>query len=313
MQMVLGILSFSSLLLKRRWEIPKRAWKIFLLDISKQAAQAFWAHTLNVILAVYLKLAVNKGNGCEWYFVNFSSDIFIVLALTLMIFQVVDWFATKYDILVLKSGVYLNMHDAQYIYRYTYKDLEKHINYKIYFLQLIVWLMIFTIAKLCVFWVVYENAEVLINGAIYILSVFKGHANLELFFIMMIYPFILNCCQYWVQDHFLKGTEYIEEAKRNSRKNMQETETLHIMQNGFIDFQKNRDEYRKNRGFPEKDLSAQEMESRIEEKNVEDEFILVNSKIEYKRRMSIARQVNEGEMGVRDEDYDKDGMYDQQK
>jgi len=53
------------------------------------------------------------------------------------------------------------------------------------------------------------------------------------------------------------------------------------------------------------------MESRIEEKNVEDEFILVNSKIEYKRRKSIARQVNEGEMGVRDEDYDKDGMYDQ--
>ena len=112
MQGLLGVLSFSSLLLKRRWEIPKRAWKIFLLDISKQAAQAFWAHTLNVILAVYLKLAVNKGNGCEWYFVNFSSDIFIVLALTLMIFQVVDWFATKYDILVLKSGVYLNMHDA---------------------------------------------------------------------------------------------------------------------------------------------------------------------------------------------------------
>lgn len=66
---------------------------------------------MNVALAVYLKLAVMKGNACEWYFVNFSSDIFFVLALTLMIFSLVDWFAVKYDILVLKSGIYLNVHD----------------------------------------------------------------------------------------------------------------------------------------------------------------------------------------------------------
>lgn len=40
---------------------------------------------MNVVLAVYLQLEVNKGNGCEWYFVNFSSDIFLVVAMTLLI------------------------------------------------------------------------------------------------------------------------------------------------------------------------------------------------------------------------------------
>lgn len=114
------------------------------------------------------------------------------------------------------------MHDSQYIYRYTYKELDRHINYKIYFIQLIIWLMIFTIAKLLVFWLLFENAEVLITFSMNILGVFKGHANLELFFVMMIYPFILNCAQYWVQDHFLKGTEFIEEQKRNSRNNQKE-------------------------------------------------------------------------------------------
>jgi hypothetical protein len=64
MQGILGVLSFASLLLKRRWEIPRRSIKIFMLDISKQALQAFWAHCLNVILAVYLQLEVNKGDGC---------------------------------------------------------------------------------------------------------------------------------------------------------------------------------------------------------------------------------------------------------
>ena len=35
MQTLLGILSFASLLLKRRWEMPKRSYRIFMLDISK--------------------------------------------------------------------------------------------------------------------------------------------------------------------------------------------------------------------------------------------------------------------------------------
>lgn len=96
--------------------------------------------------------------------------------------------------------------------------------------------MIFTIAKLMVFWLMFENAEVLITFSMNVLSVFKGHANLELFFVMMVYPFILNCAQYWVQDHFLKGTEFIEEAKRESQRNAQQMQSLHIMNNGFIDF-----------------------------------------------------------------------------
>ena len=101
-------------------------------------------------------------------------------------------FAKKHKIVVLQSGVYLDLHDAQYIYRYTYKELDRHINYKVYFIQLFLWLMIFTIAKLMVFWVMFENADILINTSMNILSVFKGHPNLELLFVMMIYPFILN-------------------------------------------------------------------------------------------------------------------------
>lgn len=89
MQTILGILSFASLLVKRKWEMPKRSYRIFMLDISKQGCQAAWAHVLNVILAVYLQLAVNKGNGCEWYFVNFSSDIFLVVAITLFIHHLI--------------------------------------------------------------------------------------------------------------------------------------------------------------------------------------------------------------------------------
>lgn len=150
----------------------------------------------------------------------------------------------------------MDLHDAQYIYRYTYKELDRHINYKIYFIQLVVWLMIFTIAKLIIFWIMFENADYLINVSMNLLSVFKGHPGLELFFVMMIYPFILNVAQFWVQDHFLKGTQFIEEQRRTSmRKSVQYKSSMYIMQNGFIDFDKNREEYRMQRGLPDKDLS----------------------------------------------------------
>ena len=90
--------------------------------------------------------------------------------------------------------------------------------------------MIFTIAKLIIFWAMFENADVLINVSMKLLSMFKGHPNLELFFVMMVYPFIFNCAQYWVQDHFLKGTEFIEEQRRTSmRKSQNKKSSMYIM------------------------------------------------------------------------------------
>ena len=151
-------------------EHPKRSYKIFLLDISKQGLSAGWMHVLNILLAVYLELKVNKGNGCQWYFINIVCENFISVTLALIIHSTVINFANKHDILILQSGVYLSIHDAQYIYRYSYDDLDKHINYKVWFIQLLIWLMITTIAKLVTFGLEYQWAEELIDMGIYALS-----------------------------------------------------------------------------------------------------------------------------------------------
>lgn len=44
----------------------------------------------------------------------------------------------------------------------------------------------------------------------------------------------------------------------------------------MIDFKKNRVEYRKRIGLSDKDIDPNNMESRIDQKNVEDEFVVVN-------------------------------------
>jgi len=48
------------------------------------------------------------------------------------------------------------------------------------------------------------------------------------------------------------------------------------MQDGMIDFEKNRAQYRREKGLGERDLDSQELESQIREKDVEDQFVMVD-------------------------------------
>ena len=101
--------------------------------------------------------------------------------------------------------------------------------------------MIATISKIAIFGIEFAFANELIDIGIYTLSFFDGHPNLELTFVMIIVPFILNSLQYWIQDNFLKGTDYIEEAKNSNEQNKSEMRNLNIMQDGMVDFKKNRE------------------------------------------------------------------------
>jgi hypothetical protein len=53
-QLVLGALSFSVLIYKRYIEKPKRAWRIWAMDTSKQGVSQFLAHVINVAISMQL-------------------------------------------------------------------------------------------------------------------------------------------------------------------------------------------------------------------------------------------------------------------
>ena len=86
---------------------------------------------------------------------------------------------------------------------------------------------------------------------------------------------------------------------------------LHIMQNGYIDFKKNREQYRAARGLSELQEYDSQHRSNIDQKDVEDNFVMLESKVKAQpnkiRRSHIVRQMEEGSLGIRQEDYDDDG------
>ena len=113
---------------------------------------------------------------------------------------------------------------------------------------------------------------------------------------------------------------------------------MHVMQDGFIDFKKNRAQYRKEKGLDYQDISSNELESQINQKDVENEFVevamknkpsdvrdrdadlglmkrvsVVSENPRNLRKSHVIRQINEGVMGVRNEDYDEKGELDEEK
>lgn len=66
-QLVLAALSFSVLILKRYKEHPKRPWRIWAMDTSKQGVSQLIAHFINVGISLLLSNHLDN-DACIWYF-----------------------------------------------------------------------------------------------------------------------------------------------------------------------------------------------------------------------------------------------------
>ena len=144
------MLSIGSLLVKKFMPGERRSWKIFLLDISKQLVTSGFAHFLNLVLSIYLQKLTKSGNGCVWYFMNSTLDMFFATAMSYGMFKLIDWFAVKNNIEVLKQGVYVD-EKVDLIDNAQSKKPEDNVNYRIWVLQVTIWVIIVTLSKIVVF------------------------------------------------------------------------------------------------------------------------------------------------------------------
>jgi STIMATE family len=74
-QLIMGVLVVGTLVLKRQREKPKRPWKIWMLDISKQMLGQLFVHILNVLLSwLGSRASEGENNPCSLYFLNIAID-----------------------------------------------------------------------------------------------------------------------------------------------------------------------------------------------------------------------------------------------
>lgn len=188
-QVSLGIISFTILIIKRQLEWPKRSWRIWSLDCSKQIISALLIHFINVFFAVVLSNKSNdtSDNACIWYLVNILLDSSIGVVLNWILVRLLEVFARHYEIDTLISGCYFE--------RNTYEFGDYTINYWIWTIQTFVWCIISSLMKVIIYAIMVAFDEKLERIGSYLLSGIDDYPKVELVVVMVFVPFTLNCFQ----------------------------------------------------------------------------------------------------------------------
>lgn len=197
----LAVLALLSLWYKRHTERPQRTMRVWSMDVSKQAVGACYAHVLNMCIAAIIATATLQENEeailadqCAWYGLSYVIDTTLGLVLVIMGVRVLEWFAQKFSCLshLHQSGVYDNV--------------------CVWFSQCTAWLLVLTITKVIIYAVMYTFATPLAYVGKLLFSPFTGHKHLELLFVMIFFPGVLNIIYFWVADSYLMANREQHEA-----------------------------------------------------------------------------------------------------
>lgn len=205
-QLALAFLALASLYLKRLREVPRRKFRTWSLDISKQAFGACYAHVLNMIVAAVIADNVRGdsylSDQCAWYAINYLIDTTFGLVLAIIFIRLLDTCANKHGWSALKdSGVYHG------------KSGMLH-----WLVQVFAWIFILTLVKgiLCVFmWI---GSEPLAYIGMLLFKPLQSNIRFELVFVMIFFPGVLNVIYFWITDGFLKA--------KDGQKHAHEPETM---------------------------------------------------------------------------------------
>jgi len=154
------------------------------MDISKQGFSAVLIHFMNLYLAyLFSELAVN--DQCLWYFVNLTIDCTLGALLNYVFLKTAEAGALKCRCNSFKTGEYLGPDNSVMIGAWL--------------VQLIGWCLIACLSKALLLGLIYLTSEFCILVAASILEPMSTYPQLELLFVMVVVPTVLNCLLLWVQ------------------------------------------------------------------------------------------------------------------
>ncbi|KAF0689089.1 Aste57867_19361 [Aphanomyces stellatus] len=190
-QIALGIVGLSVLILKRNLEKPQRPFQVWAYDASKQAIGAGVAHAANLFIAIMLvKMAKNADatDECAFYFINFTLDTSLGVAL--------NWALLR-----------LSMLAANY-FNWTWLQVPGYygnpIRTVVWLAQLLQWIVIVLTAKLIIARFIYAAETTLNEFGNWLFEPLSDYPKVELLFVMVACPCLMNMLQFWITDNFLK-------------------------------------------------------------------------------------------------------------
>jgi hypothetical protein len=224
-QFLLGIIAFMILIIKRKYEKPKRPIKVWLLDISKQIFSAGLSHILNIFLSVFL--SDENNDECLFYFVCTFLDSTFGVFISFLFMKFLNFISFKTNLKIIQSGLY---------YEIIIQEGRKIflLNLKMYFTQLFIWLIVTIFTKIIIIlFQKFFNDYLNLFGNLF-LNPYKN-GKVKLIMVMVVFPLILDSFYFWITDNILKlnpdddiknfyNSFYEENDDMNKNENMNEVE-----------------------------------------------------------------------------------------
>ncbi|KAF1820549.1 uncharacterized protein K489DRAFT_411795 [Dissoconium aciculare CBS 342.82] len=213
-QGALGALALLTLVWKRWRETPKRPWKIFIFDVSKQVLGSMLTHVINLTISMLSSVdmanaaahvvhkageAAQDGRGrtpnpCSFYLLNLAIDTTLGVPILWIWLKVLHSAFLRTPLArppaSIKSGVYGNPPNIRW-----------------YGKQLMIYCIGLVLMKFCVLFFLLALPWLPWVGD-WALRWTRGNELLEITFALFIFPLAMNAVQYWVIDNLImdKGT-----------------------------------------------------------------------------------------------------------
>jgi hypothetical protein len=221
-QVVLAFFALSSLYIKRQNEIPRRKFRTWFLDVSKQGFGAVYAHFMNMFIAAVLSDNVRGDyelkDQCAWYATTFFIDTTLGLVISVFLLHLVADLANKYEWTTLMvNGVY-----------------EGPDGLRIWRDQLISWMLILTVVKFVIILILWVFSPLLAVMGDFFFRPLQGNVHFELLFVMILFPGIMNFFYFWIADGYLKATPDHPEAHEEGVEVFSSTRSMYAQYDGEL-------------------------------------------------------------------------------
>jgi hypothetical protein len=199
-QGLLGIGALSTLAYKRQLETPRRPFRVWLFDTSKQAISSGVGHLQNVGLSelVFVRIQVARTSPCVWYLVNLIFDTSLGTCVSYYLLRSAEVaLSTCAD--SLPTGCTQALLEMASTGHYgTPPSASRWAS------QVFLWLLVVTLAKAVVSALILMAAAPLHAVGLSTLRPLEPYPRLEVVIVMLIAPLLLNVIQLWIQDNFLQ-------------------------------------------------------------------------------------------------------------
>ncbi|KAJ2723873.1 hypothetical protein GGI07_002336 [Coemansia sp. Benny D115] len=190
-QVLVGTLGFSTLLIKRHFEKPRRPWLVWTFDVSKQVIGGTLMHMSNLLVSFLSGQSLENGsatNPCSWYVLNLTLDCTLGVLFVTGYLSLFSRLAKRFGVTGLDSGHYGIPPSWRIWMKQATLFCTSMICMKLTVILLIA-LLPFLVA--------------LGDGILKPVQLLNS-PRLEIIFVMALWPLVLNIFESWVLDHLIK-------------------------------------------------------------------------------------------------------------